>query len=137
MCSHDLLASRVQTENKAHSQNVRFQKSGFKTSETSDLQNVRFTKHQVFKTFGCKTSHCTTVYNVPVRKVKIFMSKEPLLFALSFPIESTVVHKGALQFSFSFMWRDLATFMYSTGKYHGTMDGLIDSTDTKAFIGFS
>ncbi len=41
-----------------HPQNVGFQKrqvlktSGFKTSETSGLQNVRFTKCQVYKTSG-------------------------------------------------------------------------------------
>jgi hypothetical protein len=52
-----------------------FKTSGFKTSETSDLQNVRFTKHQVYKTSGLqnvssskhqvfKTSSCkkTSIY---------------------------------------------------------------------------
>jgi hypothetical protein len=33
-------------------QNVGFQTSGFKTSETSGLQNVSFTKHQVYKMSG-------------------------------------------------------------------------------------
>jgi hypothetical protein len=45
-----------------HPQNVGFKTSGFKmsgfkTSETSGLQNVRFTKRQVFKTSGCKKKH--------------------------------------------------------------------------------
>ncbi len=93
-------------------------------SETSDLQNVRFTKRQVYKTPGLQNAHKTSgfkspvskrpkrqiyktsglqnarsskrsvakrltvrkyIYNVPVRKVNINMSKEPLLCALSFP----------------------------------------------------
>jgi hypothetical protein len=29
-----------------------FKTSGYKTSETSDLQNVRFTKRQIYKTSG-------------------------------------------------------------------------------------
>jgi hypothetical protein len=36
--------------------------SGFKTSETSGLQNVRFTKCQVFKTSGCKKTSISILY---------------------------------------------------------------------------
>jgi hypothetical protein len=35
-----------------HPQNVGFQNVRFQTSETSGLQNVRFTKRQVYKTSG-------------------------------------------------------------------------------------
>jgi hypothetical protein len=39
-----------------------FKTSVFKTSETSGLQNVRFTKRQVFKTSGCKKTSIYILY---------------------------------------------------------------------------
>jgi hypothetical protein len=50
--------------------------SGFKTSETSGLQNVRFTKRQVFKTPGCimsgfKTSFLLNISERPISKKSI------------------------------------------------------------------
>ncbi len=39
-----------------------FKTSGFKTSGTSGLQNVRFTKRQVFKTSGCKKTSINILY---------------------------------------------------------------------------
>jgi hypothetical protein len=37
-------------------------RSGFKTYETSGLQNVRFTKRQVFKKSGCKKTSISILY---------------------------------------------------------------------------
>ncbi len=45
-----------------------FKTSGFETSEMSGLQNVRFTKRQVFKTSGCKTSGFKTSLLVNISK---------------------------------------------------------------------
>jgi hypothetical protein len=47
-----------------------FKTSGFKTSETSGLQNVRFTKRQVFKTSCCKKTsiHILYLWLVEIRR---------------------------------------------------------------------
>ncbi len=39
-----------------------FKTSGFKATEMSGLQNVRFTKRQVFKTSGCKKTSIYILY---------------------------------------------------------------------------
>jgi hypothetical protein len=45
-----------QTGIRVHLQNVRFQNDRFQNVRFQNVRNVRFTKRQVFKTFGCKTS---------------------------------------------------------------------------------